>query len=312
MNTTTEPNDERDLRLEKQRTELRASIADELACAETPLAHVLCAARLATLGDDAPYRAWPGALAGTTADLPDRIKGACLDLVVRLRASTGDQLVRALLDAQAFNSLLVVDREMGSLLGPAHGVIESMLLECDGRTLDDDAAAELDGLLELVLTPDTCLIPILIAPVGLTACMVLAEDTKSAGLSPVNRIGPVDQHAAEPELEAELVFDGGRPSERMIDRFARRRGVMQFDDGTQTEVRAVLEEDWRVTVQFSGDDTWCRRIDLVRLGARMARPLDDLKDFWTTSLANLGIDAQTRLVNQPIMIRLSNGQRFSI
>ena len=98
----------------------------------------------------------------------------------------------------------------------------------------------------------------------------------------------------------------------MIERFAQRRGVVHLDDGTSAEVRAVLEEDWQVTIQFDADQSWCERIDRVRLGARAAEPLDDGGDYWKTSLAELGLDAQTRLVNQPIMVLMATGERFSL
>ena len=300
---------------ERSLDELRLSIEDELQGADTALDHVLCAARLAAIGEPDAYLAWPGALGDRAADLSDELSTACLDLVVRLRRAEGEELVRALLEAQAFHTLRIVDRDMGGLLEPAHSVIESMLLECDGLPLDDEAAGALHGLLELELTPDAFLLPILVAPVGLTACLAISEARIAAGLRPVEHIGRAAHFDPAEQLEPELTFDGGRPSARMIERFARRRGEMRFDDGTTAEVRAVLEEDWQVTVKFriaDADEAWCRRIDLVRIGARLARPIDDLRDFWTTSLANLGVDAQTRLMNQPILIKMSNGQRFSI
>ncbi len=300
---------------ERSLDELRLSIEDELQGADTALDHVLCTARLAAIGEPDAYRAWPGALGDRAAELPEGIDAACLDLVVRLRRAEGEELVRALLDAQAFHVLRLVDRDMGGLLEPSHAVIEAMLLDCDGLPLDDEAAGELHGLLELELTPDAFLLPILAAPVGLTTCMAIAEARLAVGIPPVEHIGQVARFDKADQLEPELAFDGGRPSARMIERFARRRGEMRFDDGTTAEVRAVLEEDWQVTVKFriaESDEAWCRRIDLVRIGARLARPIDDLRDFWTTSLANLGVDAQTRLMNQPILVKMSNGQRFSI
>ena len=98
----------------------------------------------------------------------------------------------------------------------------------------------------------------------------------------------------------------------MIERFAERRGVVHLDDGTNAQVRAVLEEDWQVTVQFDADESWCGRIDRVRLGARAVEPIDAAADSWATSLADLGLDAQTRLVNQPIMVLMVTGERFSL
>ena len=77
----------------------------------------------------------------------------------------------------------------------------------------------------------------------------------------------------------------------------------------------LSESDWRISVQFGGaGDAGAvgPNVDLVRLGAREAEPLDEGRDFWTLSLARLGVDAQTRLVNQPIMILMSDGQRFSL
>ncbi len=126
--------------------------------------------------------------------------------------------------------------------------------------------------------------------------------------------GPVTvkQVCAVEQLEPELAFDGGRPSPRMIERFSARRGIMVFDDESTAEVRATLEPDWRVSIQFSGEPDQLKRIDKVRLGTRMAEPTDEDRDFWRASLALLGVDTQTLLVNQPIMVLMANGERFSL
>ena len=290
---------------------LRASIHEELEGSDGPLEHVLCTARLAALGDDQPYRDWPRVIGGEQAEaLVHSIETACAALIIGLRQAEGTSAdLDLLLEAQAFDSLLQVDRRQGGLLEPIHQKIEALVLEASELLPNDELAEALAEHPELQLIDAEARIPTLSAPIGLTARSALARAGLELGSIPVKQVCRIEQ------LEPELAFDDGRPSERMIDRFASRRGVMSFDDGTMTEVRAVLESDWRISVQFGGaGDAGAvgPNVDLVRLGAREAEPLDEGRDFWTLSLARLGVDAQTRLVNQPIMILMSDGQRFSL
>lgn len=295
--------EDRDHGREQARTEARARLAET----SDPLAHVLLAARLASLGDAQPYLDWPRSLeAARAATLPDAVGTACTELIMRLPQARGEQLADLLLDAQAFACLLAVDREHGDLLRSSHESIEGIRLECERLPLDDEAAWRLAEDPGIPLLETAHVLPVLIAPVGLTGSTALAAARIALGPIPIKSVCRI------PALEAELVFDMGRPSERMIERFAQRRGVVHLDDGTSAEVRAVLEEDWQVTVQFDADQSWCERIDRVRLGARAAEPLDARGDSWTTSLTDLGLDVQTRLVNQPIMVLMATGERFSL
>ena len=83
-------------------------------------------------------------------------------------------------------------------------------------------------------------------------------------------------------------------------------------DGSKAVVRAILEADWRISVEFDAEVDWCGRIDGVRLGALSAAALDEDRDTWVASLCDYGLDTQTKLVGQPIMVRLSTGERFSM
>lgn len=296
-------------------TELRdaclRSLHTEHADSGDPLERLLLAARLAALGDEAVFGDWPSDLRSrfgeaASGDLVAKIRDACLALIPRLRSGSGSELASALRTAQSLQSLLEADRAHGGLLEPAHAIIEAMGLDCDGLPLDDEAAAELAECPELRSQRTAWLIPLLAAPVGATASAALAHARRALGPVPVRQVRAVEA------LEAELVFDGGRPSQRMIERFAARRGTMVFEDETTAEVRAILEPDWQVKIQFAGDPERLQRIDRVRLGTRAAEPLDEDRDFWRASLAELGVNAQTLLVNQPIMVQMRDGVRFSL
>ncbi len=292
---------------EQARSQVCAALRVRLEQRSDPLAHVLLAARLASLGEVEGYRNWPRVLAASdAASLPGAIATACAELVGRIRIAEGEALADALLEAQAFACLLAVDREHGGLLQGAYGAIEGVDIECRHLPLDNEAAWRLGEEPELALLEPEHLLTVLVAPIGLSASAALAMARLALGSIPLKPVCRV------PVLESELVFDMGRPSDRMIERFAERRGVVHLDDGTNAQVRAVLEEDWQVTVQFDAEESWCERIDRVRLGARAAEPLDLRADSWTTSLADLGLDAQTRLVNQPIMVLMATGERFSL
>jgi hypothetical protein len=275
--------------------------------AALPGEHLLAAAWLASLGEVEPYRTWPSTLsAEEAATLPGWIASECEKLVLRLRQGIGDELAEALMRAQAFACLLHADREHGALLAAEYDGIAGVLLECARLPLDDAAACELAVHSDVQCLQQEHLIPIVAHPVGLTACASLAD---AAALDETNGVTPV---CRVPVFEQELVFDSGRPSERMMERYAQRRGALHCLDGSKSNVRAILEEDWRVSVQFDAGASWCARIDRVRVGTRVAESVDDKRDFWTASLAQLGLDAQTRLVNQPILVTLATGERFSL
>jgi len=287
------------------------ALRDALQSAASPLEHILAAARLDACGDATAIAGWPKVVPErfgpeATADLVDSIRTACLELVPGLRHGRSTDLAKALLRAQSFNALLHADRSAGALLAPAHHWIEAMLLECHELPLDDDAADELSCSHELAHNDQDRLIPLLVAPVGLTGMIALGAAVEASEPIAVKQVRPVEQ------LEPELAFDGGRPSPRMIERFSARRGIMVFDDETTAEVRAILEPDWQVSIQFDGEPERLQAIDKVRLGTRMADPTDESRDFWRTSLAQLGVDTQSLLVNQPIMVRMRNGERFTL
>jgi hypothetical protein len=275
--------------------------------ASVPGERVLAAAWLASLGEADPYRSWPSDLSSEeAATIPEWIASECGELVLRMRQGSGVALAEVLMRAQAFACLLHVDREHGALLAPEYDAIAGVLLECARLPLDDAAACELSEHEDVQCLEQDHLIPIVAHPVGLTACAALAE---AAALDQTNVVKPV---CRVPVFERELVFDSGRPSERMMERFSERRGVLHCLDGSKSEVRAVLEEDWRVSVQFDADGSWCDRIDRVRIGTRAAESVDEDRDFWTASLEQLGLDAKTMLVNQPILVTLATGERFSL
>ena len=140
---------------------------------------------------------------------------------------------------------------------------------------------------------------------GETQLLAVASDAALAA-PPVTVINPV------PRFARELVFDGGRPSPRMIENFQNRQGRILCADGTHAGVRAILEPDWRISVEFDADELWCDRIDSVRIGVLTASTLDEDRDTWIASLGPFGLDTQTRLVGQPIVIALASGERFSI
>ena len=204
--------------------------------------------------------------------------------------------------------LLRSDQAHGGLLKEVHEHLEGVVHECRTVLLDDEASALLDEsvrALRLDLLAPEWVLGIVRHPIGETQRLELARAASLAD-QPVRPICPL------PVFEGELVFDGGRPSPRMMDAFQKRRGQILCGDGSNAVVRAVLESDWRVTVEFDADQAWCERIDGIRLGALPAESLDEQRDAWAASLAPYGLDTQTKMISQPIVVTLSTGERFSM
>ena len=271
---------------------------------------LILSARLAAFGIEQPYRDWPTSISPEQAfDLPSLLQARCLRVLQDLNETRSDALGRALEKAQDLHCLHIIDQRHGALLVPAHSAFEGLSHACSQLLLDDDAASWIEEASHQrrcdLMDPDSVL-PAMLHPLGDSARAALALSIVSLPTIPVVEVTPL------PVFEGELVFDAGRPSERMIRRFAERCGLIRCRDGSECEVHAVLEEDWRISIEFNGQEAWCRRIDRVRLGSRTALPDDDRRDFWSTSLQSLGLDAQTRLVGQPILVALTNGERFSL
>ena len=279
---------------------------------------LILSARLAAFGIEQPYRDWPSSISAEQArDLPSLLQARCLQVIQDLNEigsqsfglSRGPSPDYTLEQAQDLHCLHDIDRRHGALLASAHPAFDGLSHVCSRGLLDDAAAADLEDAAARrrcdLMDPD-CVLSVMLRPLGDSARLAVAMDNASRPAIPVVEVTPL------PVFEGELVFDGGRPSQRMIRRFAERCGLIRCLDGSECDVRAVLEEDWRISIEFNGPEAWCRRIDRVRLGSRTTLPDDERRDFWSTSLLTLGLDAQTRLVGQPILVALTNGERFSL
>ena len=294
---------------ESSRSGAIRTLRQRLELTTVPLEQLLVSAQLCAWEDVEPFRSWPSTIdQPAAAELPQALRSICFQLIGRLRSERGEKLAEALSDSQNINTLLQADREHGSLLQEVHDDLEGVIHECSSLLLDDEASiciTELVQSLKLDLLPTKWVLGIVRHPLGETQRLELA---RVATLSDQ----PVRPICAVPVFEGELVFDGGRPSLRMMDSFQNRQGLILCSDGTKVGVRAVLEADWRVSVEFDADQQWCDRIDGIRLGALPTQSLDEQRDTWVASLATYGLDTQTKMVGQPILISLSTGERFSM
>ena len=277
--------------------------------ATDPIEQLLATARMCGWNESEPFRSWPSRIgASASSTLPGALCERCLDLIRRLRRESGSALADAVVESQDVLSLLRSDRLHGRLLEDVHDALESVVHECTSVLLDDEAASVLEEFnrsQHLDLLPPEWVLGIIRHPLGETPRLELAR--VAAEWTP-----PVRPVCAVPSFEGELVFDGGRPSPRMMSTFGRRQGMILCGDGSKAMVRAILEPDWRISVEFDAEHDWCGRIDGVRLGALSAAALDEDQDTWIASLSDFGLDTQTRLVGQPIMVTLSSGERFSM
>ena len=294
---------------ESSRHHVIHALRERLDSATDPLAQLFASARLCAWEDFEPYRSWPSVIDQASAvELPQTLRSICLQLIGRLRCERGAKLAETLVVCQDISTLLQADRDHGCLLQEIHEDLQGVVHECEALLLDDEASAcitEAVHAMKLDLLPPEWVLRIVRHPLGETQRLELA------------RVATLAHHAVRPicplpVFEGELVFDGGRPSPRMMDAFQKRQGMVLCGDGTRAVVRALLEADWRVTVEFDADQQWCDRIDAIRLGALPAESLDEQRDTWIASLAHYGLDTQTKMVGQPIVVSLSTGERFSM
>lgn len=282
-----------------------------------PLDQLLELARRASLdgADPTEFANWPFTIGRDMLQSIGPAIGYAIETTMRsFRDDSGAQLADAVMRVQALACFLRMDKEQGALLGAWHERLAAMIRECSDIVVDDVAAELIAEAREQIAYASSDQLPVVTCPIGRTRLAAVAADLKwqadneylTDTIRQVHRL----QH-----FEPEMAFDGGRPSERLMAKFAERLGQLELDNQSNVQVQATLEEDWRVSVQFQAtesDSVFYERIDRVRIGARAVEPVDEEHDLWVTSLAQLDLDAQTRLVNQPIVIELRTGERFAL
>jgi hypothetical protein len=284
-------------------------------------AWLLRAVRLAAVGDPEGFDQWPALASELGIDVASSIRHAALDGLETLDDARGERLAEAVIDAEDAACLRLIEpRRTDLLIDEAFDRILLLWVDAaEGVLTDEDAASVLDSHRTSWAVPAEARLSVIETPLG-------ALEHRLGAVSPSRaiRLAPIFEHAEELAM-----FDGGRPTDGMIRRFAARRGRGETPSGRDLEVEGSLDPHWQITVWIRG--TASALVRGVRIGTRaleihpdfrssMDAPDDDGPDGgndgparpWSVSLAGLPLEVRTRLICGDVAISTVDGGRFLI
>lgn len=279
---------------------------------------MLRAVRLAAVGDPRGFDQWPTLASELGVDVTASIREAAMDGLETLDDARGERLAEAIIDAEDAACLRLIEPQRSKLLSD-ESFARILLLWVDaaeGVLTDEEAASVLDSHRSSWPVPAEARLSVIETPLG-----ELDHRLAATSIPPAVRLAPVFEHAEEL-----ATFDGGRPTDGMIRRFASRRGRGETPSGRNLEVEGTLDPHWQVTVWIKG--TASALVRGVRIGTRA---LEIHPDFvpsadgeadseaeqarprpWSVSLAGLPLDVRTRLVCGDVAISTLDGGRFLV
>ena len=264
-------------------------------------------ARAAVLGEPEAFDRWPS-LATSLSLPPDGvIDRVCRTILRRLESDPGPSGDDAVVDAEDLLCLRGVEPERTRLVSWSGRLDDLVTLTVDAagdRVLASEGVAAIRAHADAFPLPGRFRLPAIDHPLDHVDLLV--------GTTPLR---PIAHVAAEPEAAGAEVamFDGGRPSTRMMDRFAGRRGDAVSPRGRFFVAEPKLDAWWGVRIRIEGDGA--ETVLAARLGSRALDRLDVEEPGVThfeTSLAGFTPDVQSRLIGSEIMLRTSDGGRFSM
>lgn len=263
----------------------------------------LGAARAAGLGRHEPFLRWPAIASRIGVSAEVAIKRVCGSVLERLEGPIGMDGDRAVVDAEDLACLQSVEPVTTALLAWPNGWVRMAVAAAESRALCAAGVETIRRHAVMFPLSEAMRLPVVALPLEPIDLMAGAR-----------RPGPV-QVLAEVALvsETELVsFDDGRPSPRMIERFARRRGEGVTPTGRLFRAEPVLDRWWGVRVRVEGDGAG--GVSDARLGSlRMTRHPGENGDWhFEASLAGMTPDVQSRLLCSQLMLRSRDGGRFTV
>ena len=265
------------------------------------------AARAAALGHPEPFERWP-ALAGSRrirgGDVIDRLGRSILQRLETAAGPAGDE---AVVDAEDLGCLSIVEPSVTGLIDWDVAAVEMVRLvvaAAESRVLSEAGVEAIRRHARWFPLPAPYRLPAVAEPLSGIDLVVAA-----APASPVRHVAATPM-VAEPEA---VLFDGGRPSTSMIERFAGREGEAVTPGGHLLRAAPRLDRWWGVRVRLEGDGA--ASVAAARLGSRGLERLaveDPDAVVFETSLAGLSPDVQSRLVASEIMLRSIDGGRFTM
>ncbi len=265
------------------------------------------AARAAALGRPEPFQRWPRLADELRLSWRDVVVASGRSILGTLETVQGLEGDRAVIDAEDLRCLYAIESEVTGLITWDPAVTELIGLvvgAADSRPLTEAGVELLRRHAVSFPLASSRRIPPVAEP--------LSGIDLAVGTAPVMPVRHVAATSSEAVDEVAL-FDGGRPSDRMMARFADRQGEAVTPGGRLFRAIPHLDRWWGIRVRIEGEGA--AGIVAARLGSLRLEPLpieDDDAGHFEASLAGLTPDVQSRLVASEIMLRSVDGGRFTV
>ncbi len=269
---------------------------------------MLQSARLAALGDETVFRLWPGLASTLGVDVERAIAWSAGSGIRRLESAAGSNLALEIGVSEDASCLACMEPLTTDLLGRGGGPVHLAAWRdaASGLLLDEDAIDAITARRVLWPLPPDIRLPVVETP--LSASDLILGGHRNDGPS---RLVPKFVHAEELAM-----FDDGRPTPGMIDRFSKRRGEGITRSGRRLDADAELDPYWQITVEVRTEDVGVRTVRIGPMSLESHPDLDGVASevagttLWSTSLHGLPLDVRTRIVCGDISIRTDEGDRF--
>ena len=269
---------------------------------------MLESARLAALGEDAIFRAWPRVASHLGIDVQKAIGNAASIGIQRIESVEGRDLAEQIGVAEDAGCLAMMESRTTNLLGStlAGRWLGAWTDAASHVPLDEDGIQVIHQRRHRWPLPEEMRLPVVQTPLGEVDLLVGGSAPR-----PPRRLVPQFTHVEEAAL-----FDDGRPTPGMIRRFATRRGAGSTMTGRWLRADAELDPYWQVTLGLQAPGVSVRSVRIgpmaMELHPDAAAPGDDAEGsmLWTASLKDLPLDVRTRVVCGDISIRTDEGDRF--
>ena len=284
----------------------------EASTSEAPfVSWMLEAARLAALGDVEPFTEWPRLATAAGVDLDAAMRRRALAGIEAIEKADGVELAEGVVSAEDAAFLVAIEAATTDLLGEGAGIAALRTwIDAAGEAVPDEEAIEaiVAHGRRWPVTPERRL-PVVERPLG--ELDLVSGGVLSQPGARWRRVLPRSER-----VEELAVFDDGRPTPGMIDRFAARRGRADLRDGTSCEIDSELDPFWQVSVSVQPGE----RVRRVRLGAVVLAAHADQEGAasldvegtrtWFVGLSRHPLDVRIRLASSDLVVETDDGDRF--
>ena len=264
--------------------------------------HLLRAARLAAIGEPDRLLAWPGLATEAGLDAMASIREmAGAGQSVLDGVEEGD-LAQAIIDAEDAGCLRIQEPRHTGLLSGIEEVLACWADSAERAIPDESVVERLESHALIWPLPDDCRLAIVAEPIS-------GLDLELAAGLPADPPIRISKHGAALIKEEELaLLDDGRPSRRLMDRFAAKRGGHELGSIGQITARGELDEWWGVRLLLEGAVS--AHVHSVRLGSMPLRRDPEDPELWSVRLHPLSLASRLRMIAMDFCIRLNDGTRL--